>query len=331
MTEECIHAHDKVSSYIVTEPLVYLNGRMLPASEAHLKIYDAGVVLGVTVTEQMRTFHQRLYKLDEHLDRLWYSLRSARIAIGLARGELSAVSQELVAHNAKLLGDASELGLIQFVTAGEYAAFAGLPSPAVRAGPTICVHTFALPFERWARNLQVGARLVTPSIRHVPPECYDPKMKYRSRMHFYLADREAQQLDAGAAALLLDLHGNVTETAAANFLILESDAIVSPSPVNILPGISRATVIELASKLGIRFLERDLLVGDALNADEAFTTSTSYCLMPVTKINGVAIGNGKPGPVFGRLMEAWSREVGVDIAEQIVEGAKRRSLAGHQN
>jgi branched-chain amino acid aminotransferase len=301
----------------VTEPLVYLNGRMLPASEAHLKIYDAGIVLGATVTEQMRTFHKRLYKLEEHQDRLWYSLRVASIDIGLTRGELSALTQELVAHNAQLSDQAAELGLIQFVTAGEHAAFAGLPGPAVRAGPTVCVHTFPLPFERWARKMQVGAHLVTPSIRHVPPSCYDPRMKYRSRMHFYLADKEAQQTDAAAAALLLDLHGNLTETATANFLIAEGGAIISPSPANILPGISRATVIEVASRLGIRFLERDLTVDDALSAAEAFTTSTPYCLMPVTKINGMAIGDGKPGPVFARLLEAWSREVGVDIAEQI--------------
>src|SRR6266849_3982008 len=83
-----------VASQIVTEPLVYLNGRMLPASEAQLKIYDAGVVLGATVTDQVRTFGKRLYKLDEHLDRLWHSLRCARIDIGLTRGEVTAISQQ---------------------------------------------------------------------------------------------------------------------------------------------------------------------------------------------------------------------------------------------
>lgn len=308
----------------MTEPLVYLNGRMLPASEAHLNIYDAGVVLGATVTEQLRTFGKRLYKLEEHLDRLWHSLRSARIDINRTNGELTDISQELVAHHAGLVDDAAELGLIAFVTAGEYAAFAGLPKAAVRAGPTICVHTFPLPFERWARKIQTGAHLITPSIRHVPPQCYNPRMKYRSRMHFYLADKEAQQIDADAAALLLDLQGNVTETATANFLIVERGAIISPSPVNILPGISRATVIELASKLGIPFFERDLPVADVLNAEEAFITSTPYCLMPVTKINGVAIGDGKPGPVFGRLLAAWSQAVGRNIAEQILKGAQRR-------
>jgi branched-subunit amino acid aminotransferase/4-amino-4-deoxychorismate lyase len=298
---------------------------MLPASAAHLKIYDAGIVFGATVTEQLRTFHKRLHKLAEHQDRLWYSLRCAGIDLGLAKAELSALAQELVAHNARLIDPADELGLIEFVTVGEYAAFAGPPGDVLRVGPTICIHTFPLPFERWASSMQAGAHLVTPSIRQLPPQCCDPKMKHRSRLHFYLADTEARQVDAGAAALLLDLHGNVTETATANFFIVERGVIVSPLPANILPGISRATVIELARRLGIPFLERNITVEDVRNANEAFTTSTPYCLMPVTRINGVAIAGGKPGPVSVRLLEAWSQEVGVDIANQIVEGAKRRA------
>jgi branched-subunit amino acid aminotransferase/4-amino-4-deoxychorismate lyase len=294
---------------------------MLPASEAHLKIYDAGVVLGATVTEQIRTFRKRLYKLDEHLDRLFHSLRYAQIEISLTREELASVSRELVVHNARLLDDDAELGLIQFVTAGEHAAYAGMARTLLNAGSTVCVHTFPLPFERWANHVKRGAHLVTPSVRHVPPQCYDPKMKYRSRMHFYLADKEAQQVDPDAAALLLDLDGNVTETAAANFLMVKRGTIISPPAIHILPGISRATVIELAGKMSIPFVERAVQVLDVLNADETFTSSTPYCLMPVTRVNGVAIGDGEPGPVFRRLVEAWSLEVGLDIQKQILDGA----------
>lgn len=297
---------------------------MLPASQAHLKIYDAGVVFGATVTEQLRTFHQRLYKLDEHLDRLFRSLRYARIEINRTREELAEISQELIAHHAKLLDNAEELSLVQFVTAGEHTAYAAQPSRAPQGGPTVCLHTFPLAFERWSGTSQTGAHLVTPSIRHVPPQCYDPKMKYRSRMHFYLADKEAQLVDPAAMALLLDLHGNVTETAAANVLIVERGVLVSPPALAILPGISRATVLALAGKLGIDFREREIQVFDVVNADEAFITSTPYCLLPVTKVNGVAIGDGKPGPLFRRLLEAWSQEVGVDIERQILEGARRR-------
>ena len=308
----------------MTEPLVYLNGCMLPASRAHLKIYDAGVVWGATVTEQARTFHKRLYKLEEHLDRLFCSLRCAHIDINLSMEELAAISRELVAHHSGLIEDTTELGLIQFVTAGEYTPYAARMEPLSHPGPTVCIHTFPLPFERWAGTLQTGAHLVTPSIRHVPPQCYDPKMKCRSRIHFYLADKEARRIDPAATALLVDLNGNVTETAAANLLIVEGGTIVSPPAVQILPGISRATVRNLAGKLGIPFCERTLQVFDVQRTAEVFLTSTPYCLMPVTQVNGTAVGKGQPGPVFKRLAEAWSQEVGLDIGHQIVEGAKRR-------
>jgi branched-subunit amino acid aminotransferase/4-amino-4-deoxychorismate lyase len=309
------------------EPLVYLNGRTVPAAEAHLAIYDASVVQGATVTEQTRTFHKRPWRLDDHLDRLFRSLKYTRLDVGMSKAQLAAVSQELVAHNARLLDDGDELGLIQFVTAGEHTAYAGLAGRPARTGPTVCVHTFPLPFERWARRMRDGQHLVTPSVRHVPPQCCDPKMKCRSRMHFFLADQEARLVDPEAAALLLDLDGNVTETAAANFLMVERGAVVSPTTRNTLPGISRATAVELCGRLGIPFVERDVQVFDALNADEAFTASTPYCLMPVTKINGVPIGDGRPGPVVKRLLAAWGEVVGLDVAAQIQEGAARRTGA----
>jgi branched-subunit amino acid aminotransferase/4-amino-4-deoxychorismate lyase len=306
------------------EPLVYLNGRMIPASAAHLAIYDAGVVQGATVTEMTRTFLGRLFRLDDHLDRLFRSLRYTRMDIGLSKADLATISGELVAHNLPLSDAEDELGLIHFVTAGEYPTYAGMAGRPARTSPTVCVHTFPLPFELWARKMQVGAHLVTPSIRHVPPQCYDPKVKCRSRMHYYLADKEAQLVDPEASALLLDLHGNVTETNGANFLIVEGGGIISPTLTNTLPGISRATVIELAAREGSPITERDIQVFNVMNADEAFLTSTPYCLMPVTRINGVPVGNGAAGPMFRRLLAIWSREVGLDIERQIIEGAKRR-------
>jgi branched-chain amino acid aminotransferase len=308
----------------MTEPIVYLNGRMVPASEAHLAIYDAGVVQGATVAEQTRTFRHRPFRLDDHLDRLFRGLGYARIDIGLSREELARISEEVLAHNARLVDADADLGLIQFVTAGEYATYAGLSGQPVRTGPTVCVHTYPLPFELWAGKMQTGAHLVTPSVRQVPPQCWSPQLKCRSRMHYHLAEREARLVDPEAYALLLDLDGNITETNAANFLMVERGTIVSPPAEKTLPGISRATVIELAGRLGIPFVERDIPVFRAVSADEAFLSSTPYCLMPVTKINGVLVGDGKPGPVFRCLLEAWGREVELDIKQQVMSGAERR-------
>ena len=176
----------------MAEPLVFLNGSLVPASQAHLAIFDAGIVLGATVTEMTRTFRHVPYRLDEHLDRLFRSLKYTRMDIGLSKADLADVSRKLIAHNAGLVDGDEELGLIHFVTAGEFPTYAGSAGRAARTTPTICAHTFPMPFELWVSKLDTGAHLVTPSIRHVPPQCYDPKMKYRSRMHYYLADKEAQ-------------------------------------------------------------------------------------------------------------------------------------------
>lgn len=308
------------------EPLVYLNGRMVPASQAHLAIYDAGIVLGATVTEMTRTFRHQLWRLEDHLERLFRALKYTRMEIGLSPGELAEVSRELVVHNAaQLPHPEDELGLIHFVTAGEFSTYAGSAGGGSRTTPTLCAHTFPMPWELWAGKMRSGIRLVTPSIRHVPPQCYDPKMKYRSRMHYFLADQEARLGDPDAAALLLDLDGNLTETSGANFLLVERGAIVSPTTRNTLPGISRATVIRLAKQLNIPFEERDLQVYNAINAEEAFLSTTPYCMMPVSHVNGIAIGAETPGPIYRRLLAAWSDEVGLDIGEQIQQGAVRRT------
>lgn len=299
-----------------TEPLVYLNGRWLPASAASLKIYDAGLVLGATVTEMTRTFRHVPFRLDDHIARLFRSLKYTRMEVNLTPGDVAALSRELIERNLRLLGPDDELGLIHFVTAGEFPVYAGSAAAGARLTPTFCAHTFPMPFQLWSSRMRSGAHVVTPTIRHVPPQCFDPKMKYRSRMHYYLADQEARLVDPDAIALLLDLHGNVTETSGANFLIVAEDQIVSPTRTNILPGISRQTVIELAARLGMAFVERDIQVHSVMNADEALLASTPFCLMPVTRINGVAIGEGQPGPVFQRLLAAWSEAVGVDIAGQ---------------
>lgn len=304
------------------EPLVFLNGQLVPSSQASLKIYDAGIVLGATVTEMTRTFGQDLFRLDEHLARLYRSLKYTRLEIGLGPDEFNAISRQLVAHNRALLPPDAELGLIHFVTAGEFPIYAGSAGGTSTPTPTVCAHTFPLPFYLWAEKMHAGVHVVTPATRHVPPQCFDPKMKYRSRMHYYLADQEARLVAPDAVALLLDLAGNVTETGGANFLLVDQGTIVSPTLNNILPGISRQTVIELASKLRIPFAERDLQVHSVMNASEAFLCSTPYCLMPVTRINGVTIGDGRPGPVFRQLLTAWSELVGTDILGQFANASR---------
>ncbi|MBM4050323.1 MAG: branched-chain amino acid aminotransferase [Planctomycetes bacterium] len=303
----------------MNEPVVYLTGRMLPASEASVKIYDAGIVLGATTTECTRTFKHRLFRIEDHVARLYRSLKYMRLDIGLSQSEMIRLSEEVCARNAALVRPEDELGLIHFVTPGEYKAYAGSAAGGQKLTPTVCIHTFPMPFHLWADFFRTGAHCVTPSIRHIPPQCIDPKMKYRSRMHWFLADGETHQMDPKGVTLLLDLDGNITECSGSNFLIVKDGAVLSPTTKNILPGVSRQVVIELCADLRIPFVERDLQVHDVVNADEAFLSTTPYCLAPVTKINGIPIADGQPGPMFKRLIARWSELVGVDIVKQVLE------------
>jgi branched-chain amino acid aminotransferase len=126
--------------------------------------------------------------------------------------------------------------------------------------------------------------------------------------------------------LLLDLEGNLTETSGSNFLLVKNGTVYSPNPRNILLGISRKVVIELCRKEGIPFVERDLQIHDAMTADEAFVTTTPYCMAPVTRFNGVTVGDGTVGgPVYQRLLKAWSQEVGVDIRAQVMGEAPAKA------
>lgn len=302
----------------MSEPLVYLNGKLIPESQAGLKVYDAGIVLGATTTEMTRTFGKVLFRIEDHVDRLFRSLKYMNLDIGLSKQEVMQLSVELTENNTALIPENAEIGLIHFVTPGEFSAYAGSAAGRQSMKPTVCMHTFPMPFQLWAEYFRTGIHVITPSTRHVPPQCVDPKMKNRSRMHWYLADRETHLSDPNAITLLLDLDGNITETAGANFLIVRDGVVLSPTLRNILPGVSRQQVIEICTEEGIEFLERDLQIHDVANADEAFLSTTPYCMAPCTRINGIQIGNGTSGPIYKHLMEVWSKKVGLDVVGQVL-------------
>lgn len=308
----------------MAEPLAYLNGRICPVSQCTLPIYDQGLVMGASITEMARTFRHEAFKLRDHVDRLFRSLKHVGFVVDLNRETLVDLVLELVEHNARLVPKNHDLGVSFFMTAGNSLIYLGLPGLGIQRKPTVCVHTFPLPFELWVDKYETGQHVVTPSIRHLPPECLDPKIKSRSRMHWYLADEQARLVDPSAIALLLDRNDNVTETATANFFIVRDRRIITPTGRNTLAGISQAMVVELADVLGLPFEQRDFQTYDVINADEAFTSSTPYCLLPVTKINGKPIGEGTVGPVFRDLLKAWSERVGLDVEEQMRTGAAER-------
>lgn len=290
-------------------PLAYFNGRFLAADQAAVPLWDRGVVQGATVTEMIRTFRGVPFRLAEHLNRLRNSLSYLGVSLAESDDTLSDIVTQLVASNRS--PDSVDLGIVIFATPGAIPMYAGdiLHS----SSPTACVHTFPLPVACWASRYSCGQSLIVPSIRQVSREILKPQVKYRSRLHWYLADREAQQVDPAAVALLQDEHGHLTETNSGNFLIVSHGKILTPRSCDTLSGISQAFVQELANKLSIPYEATDITLQQALAADEAFTTSTSYCLWPVTRINQQSIGTGVPGPITQALLQAWSRAVGFDI------------------
>ena len=307
----------------MTTPMAYLNGEFLPVSEASLHVFDLGIAGGVSVTEMVRTFCHVPFRLDQHLDRLAWSLNRVGFETGRTTGELRAVCEQVVAENAKLIPDHHDLGLIVFVTAGQNPTYVGRSADPLASQPTVCVHTFPLPFELWADTYDTGVHLVTVPTRSIPDDVIDPRIKHRSRLHWHLAAREAKQVDPIAMAILSDGDGQLTETATGNLCAVDGATIITPA-AHVLDGISRDYVAELAASLGIGFVHAAVTAGDLSLADEAFLTSTPHCLLPVTRFNHAPIGSGRPGPVFRQLIDAWSSAVGLDIIEQMRHGAADR-------
>jgi branched-subunit amino acid aminotransferase/4-amino-4-deoxychorismate lyase len=298
------------------EPLAYLNGQFLPQSQARLPLHDAGFVLGATVTDLCRTFAHRPYRLPDHLARFRASCAAALVPQPLADADLTRLAEQLLAHNAPLIAPEEELALVLFATPGPVGYYLGEPGGPGDGPPTIGLHTFPLPFARYRSLFQHGARLIIPPTRHVPASSVDPRIKQRSRLHWWLAERQARSIRPGTTALLLDDTGHVTETAASNFLLVQDGAVVSPPRSSILNGVSLLVVEELCRGLAIPFVERSIAPADCRRASEALLSSTPYCVAGVAEIDGQPIP--WPGPVFRRLLDAWSGAVGVDIARQIL-------------
>jgi branched-subunit amino acid aminotransferase/4-amino-4-deoxychorismate lyase len=258
--------------------------------------------------------------VEQHLRRLFASLDVVGIDPGISQDDFAAIGNELLARNRKRLDPDDDMGLAMFVTPGAYPTFA----PPDAAGPTVCLHTYPVPFHRFAHLYAQGDALAVPAVRQVPAECWPRKLKCRSRMHYYLADRQARQIDPASRALLLDEHGHVTEATTASLLIVEpGPVLVSPRHENILPGISVGVVAELAGQLAIPFVERDLKPADVAAADEVLLAGTTPCVLPVVRFDGLPVAAGLPGEVFRRLLAAWSEMVGVDILAQAQRFAER--------
>jgi branched-subunit amino acid aminotransferase/4-amino-4-deoxychorismate lyase len=321
----------------MTQPLAYCNGQFVTGALS-VPVSDAGFVCGATVTDLVRTFRHKLFRLDDHLVRFRQSCRHCCVPLLIDDAELKAAAERLIEHYAGLLPGARslllrdergevvgrftanetgffpDLTLVLLATPGPLGHYAGLPES---GPPTVMMHTFPLPFGRYRKLFTDGATLVVPQTRPIPAECIDPRAKVRSRMHWWIAEQQAHDIDPNASALLVDAAGHVTETAAANFLIVKNGTVLTPPRSTVLNGVSLQVVEELCGELGIPFAERPLTLAECQAADEAMLTCTSYCVAGVRRLDGVELS--WPGPVWRRLLAAWSQRVGVDIEAQILQ------------
>jgi branched-subunit amino acid aminotransferase/4-amino-4-deoxychorismate lyase len=308
------------------EPQALINGRFLPAAELLVPIYDAGFILGATVSEQLRTFGGKLFRLDEHLARLRRGLEITSIEVGCSKEQLAAWAEELAATNHRLLDPADDLGLSIFVTPGPYPTMA--PHGAV-CEPTIGMSTYPLPFHLWSARYETGDALTTSRVRQVSPESWPRELKCRSRMHYYLAERDVRGRAPGTRPLLLDERGEVNETPTANVIGVDSNGrLMTPPHEAVLPGISQQAVLDLARTAGHVCTETRMSPEATAGLSELCLSSTPFCLLAVASLDGRPIGDGRPGPVYQKLLAAWSASVGLDIAAQARRFARRGEVQG---
>jgi branched-chain amino acid aminotransferase len=292
----------------------YSNGEIVPLEEARYWPNDLAIIYGEIVYEATRTFGGKPFKLKEHIDRLYRSLDYCRLDPGLSSEELTEVTLEVVERNSPDLPDGSDTWIFHNITRGSHPQFPDVGRG--DAGPSVLVWTHELGFKYWYRAYQDGAHCVTPSIRQVNISTQDPRMKTRSRMFLALAEQEVNALAPGAFTLLLDTEGRIAEATGANFMVVSDGAILTPRTGTGLAGVSLSTVRDLSLDLGVEVREADLTLYDVFTADEAFLSSTPYCMLPVTRVNGTQVGTGHPGELFARLIDAWSETVGVNIIDQ---------------
>ena len=301
----------------------WLNGQFILRQSLCLPVGDAGFVLGATVSEQLRTFNGRLFLPELHGKRLAESLAIVGIVPTESIESLFQAAAELATHNHALSTQAldaaglhaqagGDLGLVIFLTPGN--------QPAQHAGrgsaPFVAIHTFPLAFSIWARAYTTGLPLRSVAVRQVPEACWPLQAKVRSRLHYFLADREANAAEQGARAVVCHSDGRISETSTANIAIVRGNTISTPPPTDALVGVSLGYTQQLAQSQGLMWQQRSLRQADLENADEILLTSTPNCLLPATRYNGQPVGTGRPGPIFQRLLGAWSQSVGVDIAAQ---------------
>ncbi len=298
----------------MSERLVYISGEFYPESEAKISVFDSAVMLGDTATESTRTFLQKPFKLSEHVRRLYLSLKIMRLDPEVGPDEMERISLEVMERNLPTYGE-EDLWIVHNISRGAYP-----PSgdQSTKRLPTIIIHTAPMNLDYWAEFYVRGCHAVTPMSRMMPAQSLDPKIKNRSRMAYTLAELETKLVDPRAQGIILDTDGFLAENKGGNFFVVTDGVLKTPPTWQALAGVTRQTTIDIARDKGVTVEVTPLQPYDVYTADEAFFTSTPYCIMPATQFNGLPVGDGRVGPVTRRLLEGWSELAGFDIVDKAI-------------
>ena len=275
---------------------IYLNGKLVPKEEAAVSVFDHGLLYGDGVFEGIRFYGGRVFRLEEHIDRLYKSARAIALDIQMNPDEMARAVVQTIAANG--LTD----GYVRLVvTRGEGSL--GL-SPRSCPKPTIFIiaSTITLYPEEMYKN---GLKLVTCATRRIAHGALSPMVKSLNYLNNIMAKIEAEQAGAGEG-LMLNEQGYVAECTGDNVFVVKNGAITTP-PISAgaLAGVTRAVVFEMASELGIPMAERDITRYDIYTADECFLTGTAAEIIPAVVLDSRPVNDGKPGPVTGRLIKRF--------------------------
>lgn len=298
---------------------VYYNGKFVDESEAKISIYDSALMYGDMVFEMTRTFNKKQFKLKEHLDRLYDSMRYLHIPFPMKIEEMEQAVYDTMEINEPFFEKDDEHRIMIDVTRGLLPIYQNNVN-GISSGVNVIIADYPL---RWTvSNLghlfDKGVNTVLVSQRAIPAELLEPKVKNRSRIHYLMANIQASMMSGEDNwPILLDPDGFVTEGPGDNFFIVKNGVVITPEGRNVLRGISREYIFDLCKELNIPCIEKNIEQYDIVTADESFLTATPFCMIPSTRFNGVNIGDGSIGNITKKLLDQWSKNVGVNIASQI--------------
>lgn len=276
--------------------LIYVNGSLVPKEEATISVFDHGFLYGDGVFEGIRAYEGVVFRLKEHVTRLYESARTICLEIPLSPDEMMDAVVRTVAANQR------RDGYIRVVVSRGAGDLGIDPANCRKATVVIIVDSIKLyPPEMYEK----GVPLVTSSVRRVPLECLDPRVKSLNYLNNIMAKIQAKQVGA-VEAVMLNLQGMVAECTADNLFIVKNGTLRTPDLTQgALGGITRGVVLEIAREAGIPAFETAFALHEVYNADESFITGTGAELVPVVSLDGRKIGDGKPGPITARISVAF--------------------------